>query len=602
MKRSWCSGVWIGIAAVTILKAFVQPVMAATPAPTPTLGSLPKEFQSVTDGTPVTSISVSNSGSYPGLEPTINVNLQAQANDFKAPDFTKQDTSTLVDTLQRLEAGAINMTPKEVLAHYNDPPPEQEDYRYSGVFGWCNPSSGGTPPAAPQDVARIVTGHDDKEQLKRLFNVSGKIAAFLSPTYRLTPDENGNYIIAKVPSILAKELPPCDSMPTGTPMPQATLPLAEGNGIFAFLTRIFNQIFTPQGDPTKTSETLSATFVGIVKPDSENRSIKLLTGKESGNTTDLQTMPNDEKTKVDNDKGALTTFLPGNADLIHTEHATIDNFNVQNQAVPVNFYQGYLQEYDTNLVCAITSKQDPNRPANCDLKTVTTPPSTSSGDVCAVADEYHIPCCMLMGIMKNETNFGALPIPNPVTCSSQSTSKPCCSPKADGITPWSCGPANILCGQYSGFAGNDKPDMCTMEGTALLLARALRLKLCQAAKKCGTYDWTTSGTAAMDPTFDIIHDPTDQQELQSVINDILSYTATGYYYGMNNGCFPDYCTQYLFGPGKSYCDSIMNYCQTSTAPDYSNGQILPVVDDPQYCKLCNDNVYIPNHLPQLKCP
>jgi hypothetical protein len=117
---------------------------------------------------------------------------------------------------------------------------------------------------------------------------------------------------------------------------------------------------------------------------------------------------------------------------------------------------------------------------------------------------------MLMGIMKQETDFGQFQSNS--ACPAHPEFQ-CC------YQGFGCGPANILCSQYSLFAGTDKPDLCSMDGSALLLARAMRLKLCIAAGECTSHDWTTWGTAAMKPQYDVPED----------ISDIESYTATGYF-------------------------------------------------------------------------
>ncbi len=181
---------------------------------------------------------------------------------------------------------------------------------------------------------------------------------------------------------------------------------------------------------------------------------------------------------------------------------------------------------------------------------------TSLGDVCAVADAYHIPCCQLKGIAELETGSGKNV--GSGSCSTKNGNFRCCN---GGV----CGPSQVACGQYNAFAGKDKIDMCDPAGSAELLARAMLLKLCQAAGKCDSYDWTTMKSKAM------------QFKVQDG-----NYTAAAYFYGLANGCTVSACTQYRWGPGKTYCDSVKSYCQS--------GKILPDNPYPAFCATCNQEL------------
>jgi hypothetical protein len=91
------------------------------------------------------------------------------------------------------------------------------------------------------------------------------------------------------------------------------------------------------------------------------------------------------------------------------------------------------------------------------------------------------------------------------------------------------------------------------------------LKLCQAAGKCNSYDWEAMKTKAM------------QFKVQDG-----NYTAAAYFYGLANGCTVNACTEYRWGPGKTYCDSVKSYCQS--------GKILPDNPHPEFCSACNKDL------------
>ncbi len=165
-----------------------------------------------------------------------------------------------------------------------------------------------------------------------------------------------------------------------------------------------------------------------------------------------------------------------------------------------------------------------------------------------VAKDYGVPSCQLEGIMQLETGRGA-------NMGAESCGNfKCCS---GGV----CGPAQIKCGDYQSVSGGENIDLCDPCGASELLARLMKMKLCQAAGQCNSYDWNTMKSKAM--KFDVKNG---------------DYTAACYFYGLQNGCFPTACTQYRWGAGKSYGDAVKSMCQT--------GNILPDNPSPQFCLAC----------------
>lgn len=205
-------------------------------------------------------------------------------------------------------------------------------------------------------------------------------------------------------------------------------------------------------------------------------------------------------------------------------------------------------------------------PTDCSPPPSPTPGAEALGDVCEVAEAYNIPCCQLEGIMAIESDSGANT--GSGSCSTSKGNFNCCS----GV---GCGPAQISCGQYDAYAGKDKLDLCDPVGAAELLARAMLLKLCQAAGQCQSYDWTTEGKTAM----------------KYKVSD-GDYTAAAYFHGLANGCTVSGCTQYRWGADKGYCDAVENYCTT--------GQVLPDNTSPEFCAQCNEEV-VRSGLPPMQC-
>jgi len=204
--------------------------------------------------------------------------------------------------------------------------------------------------------------------------------------------------------------------------------------------------------------------------------------------------------------------------------------------------------------------------------------SKGFGSVCAVASKYNIPCCQLQGVMQTETGSDHTIVGG--SCSTKFGTFSCCHGSV-------CGPAQVACSQYNGFAGNDRIDMCSDEGAAELLARAMLLKLYQADKtavpQLDSYDWVKYGAYAL-----------AHYNIEKICDDNPDqcYTATAYFYGLQNGCYPSACTQFRWGAGKSYCDSVKSYCDS--------GALLPDATDGSFCSACNEEIVRANQ-PPIDC-
>jgi hypothetical protein len=182
------------------------------------------------------------------------------------------------------------------------------------------------------------------------------------------------------------------------------------------------------------------------------------------------------------------------------------------------------------------------------------PGTEQDSDICAVAAEYNIPCCQLEGIMALESGYG--------TPNFQPGTGPCGnSGKINCCNGIGCGPAQISCGQIVSFSGGESIDVCDPVGAATLLARAMKLKMCQADNMtCNTYNW-------------------DKEKDKAMTYEITDYTAAAYFHGLQNGCTLSGCAQFRWGAGKNYCDSVESYCNT--------GKILPDATDMNFCDACN---------------
>jgi hypothetical protein len=184
--------------------------------------------------------------------------------------------------------------------------------------------------------------------------------------------------------------------------------------------------------------------------------------------------------------------------------------------------------------------------------------------ICEVAKKYKIPCCVLKGIIETETGNNQAFI-GTGTCQRNNQTFKCCIGNY-------CGPPRIACNQYTAWNGNDNLDMCNLDQSAELLARALLFKLCQADGKCNS-GWAKEGDYIL--------------ENYSVPEG--DYTAAAYFYGLSSGCRVTACSQFRWGEGKSYCDSIEQYCE--------KGEILPSKPTKKYCEECNKLEMIPAGVP-----
>jgi hypothetical protein len=126
-----------------------------------------------------------------------------------------------------------------------------------------------------------------------------------------------------------------------------------------------------------------------------------LTGKDVGPVTDL---PPNEQPKVSAARGALASLLPGNA-TFKSDNGQIKNFTVSatvatptpasipagtasvqgettGDAIPVNFPEGYVKDYDTQTLCWATQNTDPRHPPESDCQMTTTSVSDTGGWNC----------------------------------------------------------------------------------------------------------------------------------------------------------------------------------------------------------------------------
>jgi hypothetical protein len=193
--------------------------------------------------------------------------------------------------------------------------------------------------------------------------------------------------------------------------------------------------------------------------------------------------------------------------------------------------------------------------------------SNTTGDICAIANKYNIPCCQLKGIISVET--GA----TEDTPKTQFVGSGSCNGQPSCCNGNYCGPANISCSQYAGLTNGDNLDMCSYNDSAVLLSRAMLLALCQADHVCNSYDWSKWGDYV----------------LQHYTIPDGDYTASAYFYGLVNGCRVTSCSQFRWGAGKGYCDYVKGYCDT--------GQALESKPDVRFCNQCNIDEMIPAGVP-----
>ncbi|MCX6704325.1 MAG: hypothetical protein NTZ07_02655, partial [Candidatus Woesebacteria bacterium] len=198
---------------------------------------------------------------------------------------------------------------------------------------------------------------------------------------------------------------------------------------------------------------------------------------------------------------------------------------------------GGISEYFLKGIQTLLRPKGYGEPISFGPPTSTT---TAPGDICAVASKYKIPCCMLKGIIEVETANNPIFIGTD-PCTQNGRTFNCCIGNY-------CGTPRIACNQYAGFNGNDNLDLCDPTDSAELLARAMLFKLCQADGKCVS-GWAKDGNYI----------------LANYSIEDGDYTAAAYFYGLNGGCRTTSCSQFRWGAGKGYCDSVKSYCDTGQA-------------------------------------
>ncbi|MEI6690697.1 MAG: hypothetical protein WCL07_03030 [bacterium] len=170
--------------------------------------------------------------------------------------------------------------------------------------------------------------------------------------------------------------------------------------------------------------------------------------------------------------------------------------------------------------------------------------ASSDTGICSVAEKYSVPCCMLAGIWKVETNLSAN-LPN-----QSYGSYTCCN------SAHACGAMQIMGGLVGPLSNGEKLNPCNESDSFVLAARLLSVKKCIEAKQCDSHEWTPEITKKF---------PVESSDIR----------LTGYYYGMNQGCVPDKFSQCRWGAGKSYCDAVQAYMDSCTPANPKNGTTLP---------------------------
>jgi len=577
MKRSWCLNLWIGLILFTILCIPISQTLAADPTPAAATTPDPavQGAMEVPEGIPITAVSITNGGPFDSNSLVAQVAFKLiMTLGFNVPDYKP------FGTIDRLKAGISGTTDKYVQTHSPDPGGE---YPSSGVFSWCpgnQPNLQSTTPKA----GRIITASNNETH--DMYISAKLLGSTFAPGYSLTPNTNGNFLEAPQKTIVAlSPTPGCNINATGVQVTPTPLPIVSGSGIVASLLQTFSKLF-----PKQTSQNSTSIIVGQTMNTADQVKSKLFTGENDPNLNYNGEPAKDLASDLKTPGGIYMTFLTAVAP---ANYGANTNGDIGGQPLLTNSVDGKIIRRDTDFHCAITSKDGPDHPSvsNCPGEIIkpsslgstgiagigasgTSGTTTDSGDVCAVAAKYHIPCCQLLGVMATEVGGGS------ESCSAAPEPNTCC-------TNGACGPANVLCGQYKAWAGNDNINICSQAGSAELLARAMRFKLCQADNQQCETGWAVDKDKALQSKYDIPDN----------INDPSTYTAAGYFYGMAHGCVPDWCTQYRFGAGKSYCDSVQNFCITSNPENAGNGQILPSFPHPEFCQQCKQTEF-----PSLQCP
>lgn len=156
----------------------------------------------------------------------------------------------------------------------------------------------------------------------------------------------------------------------------------------------------------------------------------------------------------------------------------------------------------------------------------------ASANICAIAQEYNVPCEFLEAIWAIETGKSSR-VP-----SGTYGNLHCCN--AVGA----CGPMQIMGGLIPTIGGRNRNwNPCKEKQAFELGARLLLYKKCITTPGC---QW----------------DPENLPHI-SVSKDEIILTA--YYYG-TDGCIPDNVTQCRWGEGMSYCDGVQYYIENKTLP------------------------------------
>ena len=175
--------------------------------------------------------------------------------------------------------------------------------------------------------------------------------------------------------------------------------------------------------------------------------------------------------------------------------------------------------------------------------------------MCDIARDHNVPCEFLAAIWEIETgsNPGS---PGPDCCNSVGA----------------CGPMQILGGRVEPLSAGQNLNVCSLPDAWVLAARLLSVDKCVAETnlgqagnrvRCNTWEWSEEISA------DYPVGPTE-------------YEILAYYYGIQNGCFPDACTQCRWGAGVDYCDFAKHLIET--------GQRLPDVQQEPYCSECRESL------------
>jgi hypothetical protein len=337
----------IFFAVILIITLHARPAYAQTTTLTPV--PLPTNVVYTTDGTPITSVTQQQSGTFKD-NPSFFLRFQVSGADLKYPD--------LKDIVPHYDNAWPGLLPDEVQQNSNNP---VNPLPISGVIAICTDSNGEIQLQTSKSYTTAPI-----EALDTLDKSARKFSVVWDPTYSHGPDDTGVFDFAKRTAVIADVAPPCGISATGTQEPKAvSTPLAQG-GILAFLSKLFSQLFSEEGAHTTSS------VVGKTQTNT-GRSIKLLTGEGGGGTQELDT---DEQKRVEEAKSSLMVYKPDRT-TIKNDNSSVDNFQFGTQAIPVNFPNIFtFKELDRNAVCSQTSESDPNRPADCSF-------SSSGGGGCA---------------------------------------------------------------------------------------------------------------------------------------------------------------------------------------------------------------------------